>query len=255
MKKRTKKIYGLGSPSIEDIDTRFKDKSEERGLVVTPLISKKQIKGNTIDIRLGNEFIITKKTRFDMLDPSIGKEKAEVLIKQYQEKVYVDLGDKLILHPNQFVLGSTLEHVRLPWDLLAYVVGRSSWGRLGLIIATATVVHPGYSGTITLELTNLGDAPITLYPGSRIAQLIFHTVNPSKIPPTKSKYDISTGPVFSKIYEDYEWPAYEYLKGENDALTEIIKSNYINKQITREQYEKMMKVLGSNKNQTISNKS
>lgn len=111
-----------------------------------------------------------------------------------------------MLHPQQFVLGSSLEHVSLPWDMLAYVIGRSSWGRLGLIIATATVVNPGYSGAITLEFTNVGEVPIPLYPGSRICQLVLHTLNniPSK-GPKLSKYDVSTGPEFSKIYRDYEW--------------------------------------------------
>lgn len=246
---KSNQFSNYGSPSIEEINTRLQDESAEHGLVVTPLVSSKQIQSGSIDIRLGNEFIITKKTRFDSLDPSIGKEKVDSLIKQYQEKVYVELGNRLILHPNQFVLGSTLEHVKLPYDLLAYVIGRSSWGRLGLIIATATVINPGYSGAITLELTNVGDTPITLYPSTRIAQLVFHTVNPSKIKPEKSKYEISTGPVFSKIHEDHDWSAFKHLKKNKMTLKDLITQFYNDKEISQTQYEKLLEII-SNKNNT-----
>jgi len=202
----------FGSPSKEELIVRLKDNGD-KGLVITPLVfPSDQIKNGAIDVRLGNEFIIGKRIMFDTIDPGDKIKNLDVIIKQYQEKIYVELGDKIILHPHQFILGSTLEHVKLPNDLLAYVLGRSSWGRLGLIIATATVVNPGYSGAITLELTNIGEAPITLYPGSRIAQLVFHPVNPSKSESEESKYELSVGPEFSKIYKDKEWDALKFLQ-------------------------------------------
>ncbi len=70
-----------------------------------------------------------------------------------------------------FVLAATMEYLRFPADIGAYVVGRSSWGRVGLIVATAVMAHPGFTGALTLELVNEGDSPICLYPGVRIAQL------------------------------------------------------------------------------------
>ncbi|MCA9052009.1 MAG: dCTP deaminase, partial [Planctomycetaceae bacterium] len=82
-----------------------------------------------------------------------------------------------ILHPRQFVLAVTLEWIRLPSNLAGYVVGRSSWGRHGLIIATATGVHPGFTGCLTLELTNVGEIPITIKPGTTICQVFLHTVD------------------------------------------------------------------------------
>lgn len=94
------------------------------------------------------------------------------------EQVVLELGRPLIIHPHQFVLARTLEMMRLPPNLLGYVIGRSSWGRRGLIVATAVVVHPGFAGPITLELRNLGEVPIALYPLDRIAQLTFHEVGP-----------------------------------------------------------------------------
>ena len=80
------------------------------------------------------------------------------------------------IHTKEFVLGVTLEWIRLPSNRAAYVVGRSSWGRHGLIIATATGVHPGFTGCLTLELSNVGEIPITVKPGTTICQLFIHEV-------------------------------------------------------------------------------
>jgi dCTP deaminase len=91
------------------------------------------------------------------------------------EQVVLDFGEPLIIHPHQFVLARTLEFVRLPPDLCAYVVGRSSWGRRGLIVATAVIVHPGFVGPVTLELKNVGEVPLAIYPLDRVAQLAFHS--------------------------------------------------------------------------------
>lgn len=99
-------------------------------------------------------------------------------------------------------MGSTLEYISLPTKLSAYVLGRSSWGRLGLIIATATTVSPDFKGCITLELINLGEVPILLYPGVRIAQLVIHTVEGEG--KYKGRYSCPTGPEFSRIYKDDE---------------------------------------------------
>ncbi len=198
-----------GTPFKEEIMKRLKDPNDD--FEITPLVFPDlQIKNAAVDIRLGNEFITTRRIKFGTIDPIIEAEELDALIKQYQEQIYVELGEKIVIHPQQFVLGSTLEHIRLPNNLLAYVIGRSSWGRLGLIIATATVVNPGYSGALTLELTNVGSAPVTLYPGSRIAQLVFQAVNPSESI-EESKYQTSIGPVFSKIYLDEEWDAFRIL--------------------------------------------
>lgn len=120
------------------------------------------------------------------------------LYKEY----YAPVGDYLVVHPHQFVLAQTLEYVRLPRFLMAYVVGRSTWGRLGLITATAIGVHPLFSGNLTLEIRNLGETPLRLYPGESIAQLFFHSVDnwiPASIPPsvaaTTSRYTASVDPI------------------------------------------------------------
>jgi dCTP deaminase len=191
--------------------TSILEKLESNELVVTPLINEKdQLSSGSIDLRLNTEFITTKRTRFSLLDP-LDDQPLEESIMEYQEKTFRKLGEGLTLHPSQFVLGSTLEYVKLPYDITAYVAGRSSLGRLGLVIATAPVIHPGFSGMITLELTNLGDAPIILYPGIRIAQLVFHkTENDIEDPP--SKYQFSVGPQFSSIHKDKDLKLLKKLK-------------------------------------------
>jgi dCTP deaminase len=95
---------------------------------------------------------------------------------QLIETHYVPFGDEYYLHPQAFVLGITLEWIRLPGNLAAYVIGKSSLGRRGLIIATATGVHPGFRGCLTLELGNLGETPIAITPGMKICQIFLHEV-------------------------------------------------------------------------------
>jgi dCTP deaminase len=92
------------------------------------------------------------------------------------EEFFVSFGDHFVLHPGHLVLGSTLEWFRFPLDVMAYVIGRSIWGRRGLLVATATAVHPGSAGTIALELSNTGEIAVALKPGVRIGQLFFHRV-------------------------------------------------------------------------------
>jgi dCTP deaminase len=116
---------------------------------------------------------------------------------------YVPFGDAFILHPRNFVLGGTLEWIRLPADLAGYVIGRSSWGRHGLIIATATGVHPGFTGCLTLELTNVGEIPITVKPGTAICQLFLHEVksqDPASV--DKSRFIGRRKPTLSAIELD-----------------------------------------------------
>ena len=111
------------------------------------------------------------------------------------------LGKKLWLHPQHFVLAATFEYIRLPDDLGAYVVARSSWGRIGLVVATAIMVQPGFAGCLTLELINEGDSPIALYPGLRVAQLAVHTLGTPTPRPygSNDKYMAPTRPQASKL--------------------------------------------------------
>lgn len=129
----------------------------------------------SVDLRLGCWFQIFRHIRFSHLD--VYDTSAQTPIEsQLTKHHYVPFGDQFILHPRSFVLAVTLEWIRLPSNIAGYVVGRSSWGRHGLIIATATGVHPGFTGCLTLELTNVGEVPITIKPGTTICQVFLHQV-------------------------------------------------------------------------------
>jgi dCTP deaminase len=124
------------------------------------------------------------------------------------EKIAVEKGGAFILHPGEFVLGTTLERVRIPPDLVAKVEGRSSLGRLAVVVhATAGFVDPGFEGHITLELSNLGRVPVALHPGTRISQIALHQMTspaarPYGSPGRGSKYQGQRGPVASRIDHD-----------------------------------------------------
>lgn len=189
----------------DEIKDKLAAEDLNQRLFITPLLSNTQIGWASVDVRLGNEFITFRRTKYAVFDPLEKPEKLISRMGDFQERIYIPLGGKMVLHPQQLVLGSTLEYIRLPNDIVAEVVGRSSWGRLGLILSAATLVHPGFAGVITLELANQGDAPILLVPGVRIAQLVLKRAILKKKAGQKilkSRYLGSVGPAFSRIYED-----------------------------------------------------
>lgn len=174
-------------------------------------MDERQIGDGVIDIRLGTRFIIFKTSRISDIDPL--NEEIKLNIQKYQNEVYIKFGDKIILHPGEFILGGSLEYFHFPSDILGYVVGRSSWGRLGLIIETAPVIHPCFTGVLTFEFANVGTTPINIYPGLRIAQITLHRTEDnvddcSKENLLRSRYSRSTMPKFSRIYEDYDLEAF-----------------------------------------------
>lgn len=152
------------------------DKLEER-LVVSPILEPgEQLRNDqgSIDVRLGFQFALMAPSLVESVDEFAEKEPPP--LSSLYTRQYVPFGRRIVIHPHQFILAATLEYLRLPRDLMAYVLGRSTWGRLGLIVATAVGIQPNFAGTLTLELRNLGEAPLSLYPGQMIAQLFFHEV-------------------------------------------------------------------------------
>ena len=144
---------------------------------ITPILDVEQFGAGSVDLRLGPDLIVTRRTTgavgFDPAEPNDFRERTRAA-QQYLRRPF---GSAVYLHPHEFAIARTLEYVALPQDLAGEAVGRSSWGRLGLIIATATLVQPHFQGTITLELTNVGSMPIVLYIGMRIAQLVIYEVD------------------------------------------------------------------------------
>lgn len=146
-------------------------------LVISPLLDvARQLRPGqaSVDVRLGQRFHVPLRTKLSKLDRLSKDHQRD--IQRYKDETFVPLGNHFVLHPGQFVLGETLEWIHLPRNLTAYVVGKSTWGRDGLIIATAIGVHPSFSGILTLELSNVGEIPIYLYPGFSIAQLFLSYV-------------------------------------------------------------------------------
>jgi dCTP deaminase len=174
-------------------------------LVIMPLMDLDQVGEASIDLRLGPEFRLLNRTEDSALDPAA---QPQGVAERMHRRVQVEVGDKLWLHPGQFVLGATLEFMRIPADLAAYVIGRSSWGRVGLIPATAIYVQPGFSGCLTLELVNHGESPIALYPGLCIAQLVVHRLSGTTRhvygSGAEERYVGATGPRISRLADEHD---------------------------------------------------
>jgi len=125
---------------------------------------------SSLDVRVDRYFRVFRNSRYPFIDVKQAQEELTELV----EVEDAEGADAFILHPGEFVLGSTLERVTLPDDLVARLEGKSSLGRLGLLIhSTAGFIDPGWDGHVTLELSNVANLPITIYPGMKIGQLSF----------------------------------------------------------------------------------
>ena len=153
------------------------DKKRNGELIINPILDKDaQFEGAKIDLRLDNTFYRVE-NQFEGIQDTLHRP------REIREKITVpysreDEANKFILHPGEFALASTFEHVAIPADLVGLLGGRSSIARQGIIIhATAGVIDPGYTGTITLELSNIGNIPTVLNPRQRIASIMFAELN------------------------------------------------------------------------------
>lgn len=136
--------------------------------------------GTSIDLRLGRWFRSFKQTRTKSVSLAgfeDGVQDATSEISRTKQH-FVPFGDSYVLHPGRFVLGATLEWLRLPPGLSGYITGKSSLGRHGLVIETAAGLHPYFSGCLTLELANVGEVPLEIFPGMKICQIFLHRVTP-----------------------------------------------------------------------------
>jgi dCTP deaminase len=151
----------------------------DKELVVSPILSEDQIGLSSVDLRMGNVVLAVRGRGLSHVDPKNytrpGTDPDAVIGKrQKHERQELTFKRSFLLHPGHLVLVPTLEWIALPYTIKGFVTARSSWAREGLSIATASFIQPGYEGVITLELANLGQIPIALYPGLRIAQIAFY---------------------------------------------------------------------------------
>ena len=186
----------------KSLKKRVEERNQSSRLYITPILEESQIQQSGIDLRLGNQFIVTRNAVMGALDASVGSGELKTQILKYQERVVLPFfGTRFVLHPGQLVLGSTFEYVALPDDLEARIDGRSSFARLGLTIAGAVSIAPGFKGVITLELANHHNTPIVLYPGWRIAQLVVSETD-GTAPYAGQKYVCPIAPQFSRLSGD-----------------------------------------------------
>ncbi|MBS3761352.1 dCTP deaminase [Halodesulfurarchaeum sp.] len=191
-------------------DRDIRSRLDDGDLVVEPLDDPElQIQPASVDVRLGQEFLEFRRTNIPSIHPQEDEQ-----VGEYVSETVIDEGEEFILHPGDFVLGTTKERVEIPDDLVAQVEGRSSLGRLAVVVhATAGFVDPGFRGRITLELSNLGTAPVALSPGMRISQIVLtELTSPAESPygsERGSKYQDQGGPAASKIGDDVEFNSEE----------------------------------------------
>lgn len=160
------------------------------------------VQPSSVDLHIDRFFRVFRNHTMRVIDVKERQEELTELVEASDE-------DPFILHPGEFVLGSTLERVGLPDDLVARLEGKSSLGRLGLLIhSTAGFVDAGWDGHLTLELSNVANLPITLYPGMKIGQISFlRMTTPAEVPygssAVGSKYQGQRGPTPSRYYENF----------------------------------------------------
>jgi dCTP deaminase len=175
----------------------------EAGRIVIDPFTPDAIQPSSIDLHLDRRFRVFRNSRYPFIDVRADQ-------PELTELVEIAGDDPFILHPGEFVLGSTLERVELPNDLVARLEGKSSLGRLGLLIhSTAGYVDPGWEGNLTLELSNVANLPITLYDGMKIGQISFQRLSsPAEVgygdARIGSKYRGQRDPTASLYHRDFE---------------------------------------------------
>jgi dCTP deaminase len=175
----------------------------EAGRIVIDPFTPDAIQPSSVDLHLDRRFRVFRNSRYPYIDVRADQ-------PELTELVEIGGDEPFILHPGEFVLGSTLERVQLPNDLVARLEGKSSLGRLGLLIhSTAGYVDPGWEGNLTLELSNVANLPITLYDGMKIGQISFQRLSsPAEVgygdARIGSKYRGQRDPTASLYHRDFE---------------------------------------------------
>jgi dCTP deaminase len=172
------------------------------GRIVIEPFDPECVQPSSVDLHVDSQFRVFANSRYPYIDVKRPMPDLTDLVEVKDEEPF-------ILHPGEFVLGSTRERVGIPDDMVARLEGKSSLGRLGLLIhSTAGYVDPGWDGYLTLELSNVANLPITIYPGMKIGQISFFRLTSSADRPygskeTGSKYQGQRGPTASRFFEEF----------------------------------------------------
>jgi dCTP deaminase len=182
-------------------DRSIRDAIESGAILIDPY-EPSFVQPSSVDLRVGNGFRVFVNHRYSQIDPRAPQSDLTQLVE-------VEAEEPFMLHPGEFVLGSTLERVKLGDDVVARLEGKSSLGRLGLLIhSTAGFIDPGFEGHITLELSNVATLPIAIYPEMKIGQISFYQMTtaadfPYGSPELGSKYQGQSGPTASRSHQDF----------------------------------------------------
>ena len=182
-------------------DKSIREELDAGGIVIEPL-GERMIQPSSVDLRVSSLFRVFRNDTTPYIDPKQAQEDLTELVEVKEDGAF-------ILHPGEFVLGSTFERVALGPDLVARLEGKSSLGRLGLLIhSTAGFVDAGWDGHLTLELSNVANLPIAIYPGMKIGQISFLRMttpadNPYGSDKAGSKYRGQEGPTPSRYYLNF----------------------------------------------------
>lgn len=177
-------------------DRTIREQLEAGRIRIEPL-DERDIQPSSVDLHLASKFQVFRSSRYPYIDPTMDQVGLMDLVEASSEEPFV-------LHPGEFVLGATMERIALPIDIVARLEGKSSLGRLGLLIhSTAGYIDPGWDGTITLELSNVANLPIVLTPGMPIGQVSFMLMTtpvdrPYGTPELRSRYQGQIDPTPSR---------------------------------------------------------
>ncbi len=174
-----------------------------KGRIVVEPCDPDDIQPSSVDLHLGHDFQVFRNSRYPYIDPA--REQPGLT-----ERVTASVEEPFVLHPGEFALGTTVERIALPEDIVGRLEGKSSLGRLGLLIhSTAGYVDPGWDGTLTLELSNVANLPILLVPNMKIGQISFAQMTtsvdrPYGHPGLGSKYKGQASATPSKMHLNWE---------------------------------------------------
>jgi dCTP deaminase len=198
IKLKRKKLDKIGLLGKEDINKYLKSKD----LVITPLLEQSQIGEISIDLRVGTDFLTNQLGREPFIDAASDNIMGVNLKSHFTETRRL-LGEPFLFHPSQTILFSTLEYIKLPDNVMAILSARSSYSRLGLSIST--ILQPGYSGCISVEVNYNGNIPLRVLTGTRLIQARLYKLDfNSDYFNSERKYVCQVRPIASKANEDKE---------------------------------------------------
>ena len=184
---------------LSDVDVKKALEAGEISIEPAPDLDS-QLGACSLDLRLGPEFRVFERARTAFIDP-----RGFIDWDSFTSVVRVEDDKPFIMHPQELVLASTIESIRIPANILGRLEGRSSLGRLGIIVhGTAPLFYPGFHGCAVMELGNIGPMPVALYPGMRICSFTFERLSSPSSKPYQGKYSGQSGPVGSKLQRDDE---------------------------------------------------